>query len=190
MRSRFETRLRNEEETGVDLMAQHALIRKQLQNLNKDGELQKDEINRLRDRELLLMETISSLEKDIQSHKKEIREREETITDKEKRIFDLKKKNQELEKFRFVLDYKIRELKLQIEPREKETAALRRQSEEMALGLTVSKSGQTLELMLNELRLKSEGLRKELNYQEELEKANARLLEKFKRSTRDMGGFL
>ncbi len=186
VRSRFETRLRNEEETGVDLMAQHALIRKQLQNLNKDGELQKEEIGRLRDRELRLSETISSLEKDIQLHKKEIREREETITDKEKRIFDLKKKNQELEKFRFVLDYKIRELKLQIEPREKETAALRRQSEEMALELEqYQKSGQALELMLNELRLKSEGLRKELNYQEERDKANTRLLEKFKRDLRE-----
>ena len=36
----------------------------------------------------------------------------------EKRIYDLKKKNQELEKFKFVLDYKIKELKKQIEPRE------------------------------------------------------------------------
>jgi uncharacterized protein (DUF3084 family) len=55
------------------------------------------------------------------------REREETITDKEKRIFDLKKKNQELEKFRFVLDYKIKELKLQIAPRENEIATMRKQ---------------------------------------------------------------
>ena len=47
-------------------------------------------------------------------------ERDETIQDKENRIYDLKKKNQELEKFKFVLDYKIRELKKQIEPREKD----------------------------------------------------------------------
>ena len=32
----------------------------------------------------------------------------------------MKKKNQELEKFKFVLDYKIKELKKQIEPRELE----------------------------------------------------------------------
>jgi hypothetical protein len=32
----------------------------------------------------------------------------------------LKKKNQELEKFKFVLDYKIKELKKQIEPREQD----------------------------------------------------------------------
>ena len=63
---------------------------------------------------------IKALEKDIANAKKEIEERDETIQDKENRIYDLKKKNQELEKFKFVLDYKIRELKKQIEPREKD----------------------------------------------------------------------
>jgi predicted RNase H-like nuclease (RuvC/YqgF family) len=60
-----------------------------------------------------------------QGHKKEIREREETVVDKEKRIYDLRKKNQELEKFKFVLDYKIKELKRQIEPREAEIGKMR-----------------------------------------------------------------
>ena len=50
----------------------------------------------------------------------QVQERAETIQDKEKRIYDLKKKNQELEKFKFVLDYKIKELKRQIEPREQD----------------------------------------------------------------------
>ena len=84
-----------------------------------------------------------------------------------------------------MLDYKIRELKLQIAPREAETAALRRQSEEMALELEqYHKSGQALELMLAELRLKAEGLRKELVNQEERCTVNAHLLEKFKRDLR------
>jgi WD40 repeat protein len=218
--NKFDLRLRQEDAVGKELMAQHALIRKQLQLLVKDGDLQREEIKRMRDRESRLQDTMRSLEKDINSHKKEIREREETITEKEKRIFDLKKKNQvgrtvpstissslhlfvidasphlapapapslhtqELEKFRFVLDYKIRELKLQIAPREAETAALRRQSEEMALELEqYHKSGQALELMLAELRLKSEGLRKELVSQEERCAANAKLIEKFKRDLR------
>ncbi len=94
MKIRYDSKLKKEEEEGLDLMAQHAVLKKSLQNLGKDSGLQKDEIKRLRDKETRLYETIHSLEKDIQSHKKEIREREETITDKEKRIFDLKKKNQ------------------------------------------------------------------------------------------------
>ena len=40
----------------------------------------------------------------------------------------VQKKNQELEKFKFVLDYKIKELKTQIEPRENEIAAMKRQA--------------------------------------------------------------
>lgn len=54
--------------------------------------------------------------------KREVNEQDETIGEKERRIYDLKKKNQELEKFKFVLDYKIKELKKQIEPREQEIA--------------------------------------------------------------------
>ena len=50
----------------------------------------------------------------------ELAERESTIRDKDTRIFDLKKKTQELEKFKFVLDYKIKELKRDIGPREDE----------------------------------------------------------------------
>jgi hypothetical protein len=44
----------------------------------------------------------------------DLQERDETIQDKEKRIYDLKKKNQELDKFKFVLDYKIKELRKQV----------------------------------------------------------------------------
>lgn len=51
-------------------------------------------------------------------------ERDELIQDKERRVYDLKKKNQELEKFKFVLDYRIKELKEQVEPRENEIAAM------------------------------------------------------------------
>ena len=67
---------------------------------------------------------IKALENDVTGLKGEIRERDETIFDKEKRIFDLKKKNQELEKFKFVLDFKIVELKKQEEPREKDVVLL------------------------------------------------------------------
>ena len=44
-----------------------------VQMLNKDTEQQVEEIKRLKEKEERLIETIRSLEKDIQSHKKEIR---------------------------------------------------------------------------------------------------------------------
>ncbi len=51
-------------------------------------------------------------------------ERDEHIQDKEKKVYDLKKRNQELEKFKFVLDFRIKELKEQVEPRENEIAEM------------------------------------------------------------------
>jgi chromosome segregation ATPase len=108
------------------------------------------------------------------------REREETITDKEKRIFDLKKKNQELEKFRFVLDYKIKELKLQIAPREHEIATMKKQIEEMNIELEqYQKSNQSLNLMIDELKLKIDGIRGEYSLQEDRCTICNRFLEKF-----------
>jgi hypothetical protein len=155
--------------------------------LVKDFSQQKIEIKRLKDKEARLYETIHTLEKDIQSHKKEIREREETITDKEKRIFDLKKKNQELEKFRFVLDYKIKELKLQIAPRENEINTMRKQIEEMNLELEqYQKSNQALNLMIEELKLKMEGIRSELESQDERCAISERFLDKFRRDIQEL----
>lgn len=67
-----------------------------------------------------LRETAKSTVQDNQGLKAEIDEKDELIVEKEKKSYELKKENQELEKFKFVLDYKIKELKKQIEPKEVE----------------------------------------------------------------------
>lgn len=53
------------------------------------------------------------------------------FSSQENRIYDLKKKNEELEKFKFVLDYKVNELKKQIEPRENEVKEMKEQVHEV-----------------------------------------------------------
>jgi len=57
--------------------------------------------------------------------RKDVREREESVSDKERRMAELKAKNKELEKFKFVLDYKLRELKKEIEPRDEQIMQMR-----------------------------------------------------------------
>jgi len=47
------------------------------------------------------------------------------ISKKEKLILSLKKRTQELEKFKFVLDFKIKELNQDIAPREETIVSLR-----------------------------------------------------------------
>merc|ERR1711988_189157 len=63
--------------------------------------------------------------------KHSILEHDEIIAGKEREIYELKKKNQKLEKFKFVLDYKIKELKKQIEPREKEITEMKERIKEI-----------------------------------------------------------
>ena len=74
----------------------------------------------------------------------------------------------ELEKFKFVLDYKIKELKKQIEPREREIRANQEQIHEMESELErFHKSNTQLELALTESRQKlrvSENLISKFSY--------------------------
>ncbi|TMW63634.1 hypothetical protein Poli38472_002575 [Pythium oligandrum] len=166
LKMKYEVKLQEEREATLRLKGENGIMKKKFSALQKDIEDQKEEIRSLEEKGKELFENIKGLEKDIQGHKKEIREREETIQDKEKRIYDLKKKNQELEKFKFVLDYKIKELKRQIEPREKEIADMKKQIEEMDAELEqYHKSNAALDLMIGELRLKMDGMQKEMDAQ-------------------------
>jgi len=182
MKIRYDAKIKQEEVTGKRLMDNHALFARSFDGLVKDSHQQKVEIKRLRDKEARLFDTISCLHNDIQSYKKEIKEREEIITDREQRMYDLKKKNQELEKFRFVLDYKIKELKLQIAPRESEINTMREQIGEMDQELSLyNKSNLALALMIEELRLKLDGVKRELGNQQVRCEVSGRLMDRFKR---------
>ena len=155
--------MQREEEVRIDVMAQHTLLRSDMQALQKKAQDQEGEIKKLRDKEVKLTDHMKSVEKEINGFKKEIRIREDAISEKEVRISSLKKKNQELEKFKYVLDFDIKELKLQIAPREEEIEMKRKQIEDMNVELgQYLKSHTSLLLMINGLKLKLEGLRREL----------------------------
>lgn len=94
-------------------------------------EQQQKEIKNAKDELQKQINVANNLTQSIQSQKGELRERDSTIREKEKRIEDLKKKTQELEKFKFVLDYKIKELKREIGPREMTIEKLNEQKNKM-----------------------------------------------------------
>ncbi|CAF2959691.1 unnamed protein product [Rotaria sp. Silwood2] len=75
---------------------------------------------------------VQGMTEEISSLKNEINERKQTINEKADRINDLELKNQELEKFQYVLNYKIDELTRLIKPREQEIERMRNQLLEMA----------------------------------------------------------
>lgn len=164
MKAMFDIRIKHEDNIVSELLARHGNIKKELATITTELDRHKEEVMRMKEKETRLIENIKTLEKDMQQQKKDIREREDAIADKDKRMIELKKKNQELEKFRFVLDYKIKELKLQIAPSEQEIFSMRKQLEEMTTELNqYKKSNQALSVMINELKLKIHGLKHEVD---------------------------
>ena len=80
-------------------------------------------------------------------------ERDEHIQDKERKVYDLKKRNQELEKFKFVLDFRIKELKEQVEPKENEIEDMSGQIQDINLELEkLCKQKQHLEETIENLK--------------------------------------
>ncbi|XP_029425353.1 cilia- and flagella-associated protein 57 isoform X1 [Nannospalax galili] len=99
----------------------------------------------------------------------------------EKRIYDLKKKNQELEKFKFVFDYKIKELKKQIEARENEIKVMKEQIREMEAELErFHKQNTQLELNITELLQKLRATDQELRKEQQKERDLEALVRRFK----------
>lgn len=86
-------------------------------------------------------------------------ERDTTIADKEKKIAELYKKTQELEKFKFVLDYKIKELKREIGPRETLIQTLNEQTTKMSQEVKFfDRMSSNLKLIRKDLSLRQDGL--------------------------------
>merc|ERR1719243_420334 len=112
---------------------------------------------------------------------KEIRERDKTIGDKEQRIYDLKKQNQELEKFKFVLDYKIKELKAQIDPKNDNLTSMGMQIQAMEAELDgyVRKNKQ-LALDISQLQMKQRALQEEIKSQKRRLRDDLALIKRFK----------
>lgn len=88
-------------------------------------------------------------------------ERARTIKDKEDKIEKYRKQTQELEKFKFVLDYKIKELKHRIGPREKQIQSLQEQKTKMDNEKKMLEvNNNNLHLIVGDLKMKLEGLHK------------------------------
>ncbi|KUF90153.1 hypothetical protein AM588_10004308 [Phytophthora nicotianae] len=163
LKKKYEDKLQAEREATLRFKGENGIMKKKFSALQKDIEDQRDQIKLLLEKEKEVIEAIKQLEKEIQALKREIRARDETIGEKEKRIYDLKKKNQELEKFKFVLDYKIKELKRAIEPRENEIADMKTQIKEMDQELELfHKSNAQLDVLIGEQRQRINSLQKSI----------------------------
>ncbi|KAK7194984.1 WD domain, G-beta repeat [Novymonas esmeraldas] len=160
----YEKRFREQEEEAAGLQSSNnALLSKE--NLSR-AELEAkmaDVTEKLR-QQTVLESHIDSAKRDIEALTNELRERGETIAEKDRRIQDLRTKNQELEKFKFVLEYKRKELKTQIEPKDNEISASKVKLEHMEAETSqYESSNEHLVLQIKSLRQKRAAQQKELD---------------------------
>ena len=96
---------------------------------------------------------------DIKLLYKQIAEKDAAIGDRETKIYQLKRKTQELEKFKFVLDDRIKELKKEITPKEVETRKLQVETNEKDRELQQFNSlNANLGFLVEDLRFKQENM--------------------------------
>ncbi|KAJ3057267.1 hypothetical protein HK097_009926 [Rhizophlyctis rosea] len=158
----FELGLKKERDSLSSIKDENAAMLNRFRDLMRQIDEQKEANARMEKEEGRLKGIIKGLERDVLGVRREMQERDETIQDKEKRIYDLKKKNQELEKFKFVLDYKIMELKKQVEPRERDIVTLSEQIQEMDAELhTYQLQHDDLENTIRDLAMKLRAARNE-----------------------------
>lgn len=126
---------------------------------NKHEDIKKDNRQLERDR----MDRDGQVEKQLEQTEEqrkvlntltlELAKKDKAIGKCEKKIYQLKKKTQELEKFKYVLDYKIKELKKDIAPREQEIMNLQAETNQMDKKLReFNKTNATLGYLVDNLR--------------------------------------
>lgn len=114
---KYEQLLKHEQANTHGIQNDRDMVSRRCNQLKRSVDELKTELSKKVEDVKKLQVMVKSYERDAVSLHKEIVERKETIIDKDKRISGLKKKNQELEKFKFVLDYKIQEFLNQLEPK-------------------------------------------------------------------------
>ncbi|KAK2582891.1 hypothetical protein KPH14_008965 [Odynerus spinipes] len=191
IRTNFENALYEEKQMNLRLKGETGVLRNRYMASQRDIEDLKRQVQRVQSEYAQFQKTIQELEKDVSDLKKEINERDITIQEKEQNIYELKRTNQELEKFKFVLNYKIQELKNQIAPRDQEIRDLQEKIHDMETELVnLHKTNVSLELQLHELREKLASARREIHAEIQQNKRCQRLIRNIKVDLLDAAGLI
>merc|ERR1719146_601053 len=163
LKRQYKERLNAEHDDKVRLKGQAGIHRKHHEDLKRQMQKKDEELRMQQDEARKKQEMVDRLIREREANLKEIRERDKTIGDKEQRIYDLKKQNQELEKFKFVLDYKIKELKAQIDPKNDDITDMKKQIQAMDADLEdYHRKNKQLQLDISQLQVKQRSLQDEI----------------------------
>ncbi|CCW63626.1 unnamed protein product [Phytomonas sp. EM1] len=107
-------------ERFLHMKGEGAIMRKNAVFIAKEVEVRTGEVALLDAAKVNFTAQLEDLRHSVNQLHQDIDERDVVIGEKEKHIYALKRENQELEKYRFVLDYRIRQLKALMEPKQRE----------------------------------------------------------------------
>lgn len=191
IRTRYENLLYEERQINLKLKGEAGVMRNKFMASQRDVDELKRQVHRVQGEYAQFQKNIQDLEKQIADLKKEIAERDTTIQNKEQQIYDMKLTNQELEKFKFVLNFKIEELKNQIEPKDREIQELKDSIQDMEEELmSMHKTNENLELQLHEVREKLCIARQEIDRETHKNKRCQQLLRKIRVDILDASGLV
>ena len=123
--SKNQSSLSQVKDMGLRSKAEKQLVEAKLKKVAKEIEVVENQIKYKESQNQLSAEANNELKEQYKKLGSEIVKKDGDIAQNEKKILYLKKKTQELEKFKFVLDDRIKELKKEITPKEVETGKLR-----------------------------------------------------------------
>ncbi|KAK2962662.1 putative cilia- and flagella-associated protein 57 [Blattamonas nauphoetae] len=156
-------------------------LQTQLRQATNIVEPLKQEKNDLERRQLEAKATVEQLRNDLKNQDVRMNEHEDTITNKETMILRLKRENQELDKFKFVLEFKIRELEKTIQPKNEQIAALEEQIQDMDAELEREhRRSTTAQLELKEKEMRARAMLQENKQLKQKVMTQGRLIDNFK----------
>ncbi|KAF7997460.1 hypothetical protein HCN44_006031 [Aphidius gifuensis] len=191
IKSNYESKLYDEKQINLKLTGEaevlknkYTLRQREIDDLHRQIKINKEEKN-------IYKKNNNDLEKDIIDLKNVINDRDLTIQDKEKKLFELNKNNQELEKYKIVLNYKIQEMKNIIEPKNDEITELKKKLIDIEFELTsYQKKNDYLLLKLNIAKEKIIGFKKQYDNEIIKNKKLQILIDKMKNDLANVAGLI
>ncbi|EFO62790.1 Trichohyalin [Giardia lamblia P15] len=132
LQSRYNAQLEELQTRTNSVAAETGMIKNKFQTIEKSILTYQGSVATCENTLHNLQQTSNSLKAEIQLARAEAEARNEAIVSRERLIYSLKKEAKDLEKHRFVLDFKIKELRKCIEPRETEISDLKEQIRELS----------------------------------------------------------
>ncbi|XP_063983193.1 cilia- and flagella-associated protein 57 [Diachasmimorpha longicaudata] len=186
IRSGYESLLYQERQANLKLKGEAGVLRNKYAANQKEIQDLKRTISNLQGEQHQYQKTIEQLEKEVMDLKGEISERDAAIQEKEKNVYELKTSNYELEKYKFVLNYKITELKDQIEPKDDEIKELRDKLMMMEAELLgINGENKNLQLEIGNMKDKLSGVKQEVQVEMQVNKDHRSLVKRIQKDLAD-----